>query len=69
MLTGLYPPTSGTAIVAGHDITKDISRVHQYLGVCPQFDVLWENLTPKEHVLFYARLKGVAAKDEETHVV
>ena len=29
------------------------------IGVCPQFDLLWPELTVEEHLLFYARLKGV----------
>ena len=27
-------------------------------------DILWDDLTVKEHLLFYARLKGVSSKDE-----
>jgi ABC-type multidrug transport system ATPase subunit len=28
-------------------------------GVCPQFDVVWDDLTVREHLLVFARLKGV----------
>eukprot|EP01125_Pyxidicula_operculata_P020322 TRINITY_DN749_c1_g1_i2.p1 TRINITY_DN749_c1_g1~~TRINITY_DN749_c1_g1_i2.p1 ORF type:complete len:1080 (-),score=261.04 TRINITY_DN749_c1_g1_i2:788-4027(-) len=68
MLTGLFPPTSGTAYVGGYDITSEIDKVHLVLGVCPQFDVLWEDLTCNEHLLFYARLKGVDPAHERLHV-
>ena len=37
--------------------------------MCPQFDVLWDELTIEEHLLFYARVKGVAPKDEEYQVI
>ena len=57
MLTGLYPPTSGWALVGGYDIRTEIDKVHLAMGLCPQFDVLWDDLTPKEHLLFYARIK------------
>jgi len=33
--------------------------VHLRIGVCPQFDLLWPELTVAEHLLFYARLKGI----------
>jgi ABC-type multidrug transport system ATPase subunit len=29
------------------------------MGVCPQFDILWGELTIEEHLYFYSRLKGV----------
>lgn len=35
------------------------------MGVCPQFDVLWEDLTVAEHLLFYARLKGIPPRQEK----
>ena len=35
------------------------SEIHRHLGVCPQFDIHHPELTAKEHLLFYARLKGV----------
>src|SRR5574340_690149 len=36
MLTTLIPPTAGTAIVAGTDITADPDRVRRSIGVIPQ---------------------------------
>jgi ABC-type multidrug transport system ATPase subunit len=57
MLTGLFPPTDGWAKVAGHDIRTEIDKVHLSMGLCPQFDVIWGDLTVYEHLLFYARLK------------
>lgn len=33
--------------------------VHQNLGYCPQFDAIDELLTGREHLEFYARLRGV----------
>lgn len=47
-LTGLYPPTSGTAIVNGHDIVADMQGVRKSLGICPQHDVLFDALTVEE---------------------
>ena len=47
----------------------DIDKVHRVMGVCPQFDTLWLDLTCEETLLFYARLKGVAGKDESEHIM
>ena len=38
------------------------------MGVCPQFDILWDELTVEEHLYFYARLRGISAKLEENKV-
>ncbi|XP_032896611.1 ATP-binding cassette sub-family A member 3 [Amblyraja radiata] len=58
MLTGLFPPTSGTAHINGFNICKDMALVRQSLGLCPQHDVLFDNLTVEEHLSFFCRLKG-----------
>lgn len=63
ILTGLFPPTSGTAVVYGHDIKTDIEGVRKSLGLCPQHNVLFDQLTVEEHMWFYGRLKGMG-KDE-----
>lgn len=47
ILTGLFPPTSGTALINGYDIHTDIDSIRKYLGMCPQHNVLfneWVNL-------------------------
>jgi ABC-type multidrug transport system ATPase subunit len=59
VLTGLFEPTSGVAKVAGFDLKNEINSVYHHIGVCPQFDIQFPQLTTKEHLLFYARLRGV----------
>ncbi|KAF6732548.1 ATP-binding cassette sub-family A member 3 [Oryzias melastigma] len=58
MLTGLFPPSSGRAYINGYDICQDMALIRRSLGLCPQHDVLFDNLTVREHLLFYAQLKG-----------
>jgi len=53
---GFIPPTSGTALVNGYDITKDISSVRSSLGLCPQHDILFDTLTVEEHLYFFAKV-------------
>ena len=33
------------------------------MGVCPQFDILWGELSGEEHLLIYGRIKGLPAAD------
>ncbi|KAM5203989.1 ATP-binding cassette sub-family A member 13 isoform 2-T2 [Hipposideros larvatus] len=58
MLTGLYPPTSGTIIVNGKNLQTDLAAVRKELGVCPQQDVLFDTLTVREHLLLFASIKA-----------
>ena len=60
MLCGLFEPSDGNAFVNGNSITNatELQAIHQTMGVCPQHDVLWSDLTAREHLLFYGRLKG-----------
>ena len=40
--------------------------VRQHLGYCPQFDAIFPLLTGREHLMFFARLRGVPEKDVTT---
>lgn len=61
MMTTLTPPTSGTAMVAGHDITKDADGVRHSIGVIPQAFTSDPELTAYENMLLHAKLYGVPA--------
>ncbi|XP_023676681.1 phospholipid-transporting ATPase ABCA1 isoform X2 [Paramormyrops kingsleyae] len=63
ILTGLFPPTSGTAYIMGKDIRSELSAIRRDLGVCPQHNVLFSMLTVEEHIWFYARLKGLSEEE------
>lgn len=55
-------PTSGYATVAGKDIRTEISAIRQDIGICLQHDCLFLQLTVREHVQFFARIKGLYRK-------
>ena len=59
MLSGDTVPTGGKAYIMGHQVPQDIGEARKYIGYCPQFDALLENLTSKEHLYLYAALKGI----------
>uniref|UniRef100_A0A8C7ZX29 ABC transporter domain-containing protein n=1 Tax=Oryzias sinensis TaxID=183150 RepID=A0A8C7ZX29_9TELE len=68
ILTGLFPPTSGTALINGHDIRTDMDSIRKYLGMCPQHNVLFDELTVEEHIYFYGRLKGLNPSELQTEM-
>jgi len=59
ILTGLTGPTSGTIKVFGYDVRNpsDVIKIRRMIGVCPQYDILFERLTPREHLKFFAALR------------
>ena len=68
MLTGDLRPSAGYSFVHGFDITKQKRHVFKHIGYCPQFDALFDELTPVEHMLLMARLRGISWKEENRHV-
>jgi ATP-binding cassette subfamily A (ABC1) protein 1 len=63
ILTGLFAPSEGTAFVDGKDIRTHMDEIRRSIGMCPQYNVLFGELTVKEHLWFYARLRGRAPEE------
>jgi ABC-type multidrug transport system ATPase subunit len=59
ILTGDLDATSGDARLDHASIKTDKQHVYARLGFCPQSGGLMENLTGREHVRLYARIKGI----------
>ncbi|KAL9375204.1 hypothetical protein Peur_032083 [Populus x canadensis] len=60
-LTGITPVTGGDALVYGHSVrsTVGMSGIRKIIGVCPQFDILWDALSGEEHLELFASIKGL----------
>ncbi|KAF9667756.1 hypothetical protein SADUNF_Sadunf15G0056500 [Salix dunnii] len=60
-LTGITPVTGGDALVYGHSVrsTVGMSGIRKIIGVCPQFDILWDALSGEEHLQLFASIKGL----------
>ncbi|KAB5524858.1 hypothetical protein DKX38_022607 [Salix brachista] len=60
-LTGITPVTGGDALAYGHSVrsTVGMSGIRQIIGVCPQFDILWDALSGEEHLELFASIKGL----------
>ncbi|XP_076318610.1 phospholipid-transporting ATPase ABCA3-like [Tachypleus tridentatus] len=68
MLTGLFPPTEGTASINNYDILADTKKARRSLGLCPQHNVLYNDLTVEEHLKLFAGLKGCLWNDIQKEV-
>ena len=60
-LTGLIRADSGQATIYGHNVRDpmQMQKIRSMMGVCPQDNTLFDQLTPRQHLKFYAGLKGV----------
>ena len=59
ILTAAIPKTDGSVKLMNHEINKNMPEVYQNVGICPQFNALWEQLTVKEHLTLIGSLKGL----------
>lgn len=64
----MVPPSSGKAYINGYNIVTETARARKSLGICPQHNVLFPDLTVAEHIIFYSRLKGVPKTELEKEV-
>uniref|UniRef100_A0A1S3XG68 ABC transporter A family member 11-like n=1 Tax=Nicotiana tabacum TaxID=4097 RepID=A0A1S3XG68_TOBAC len=69
-LTGITPVTHGNALIYGNSVRSSvgISNIRKLIGVCSQFDTLWDALSGQEHLELFATIKGLSptSKKSET---
>jgi ABC-2 type transport system ATP-binding protein len=63
ILCGLSSPTSGLVQVAGFDVYRQTNKIKQNIGYMSQKFSLYENLTTKENIRFYAGIYGLTTKE------
>jgi ABC-2 type transport system ATP-binding protein len=68
MLTGLYPPTTGTARVGGFDIGKELDEVKEINGLVPQDLALYPTLSARANLNFFGRIYGLGGKELKARV-
>jgi ATP-binding cassette subfamily A (ABC1) protein 1 len=68
-LCGLIAPTSGDARIFGMSIKTQMAEIRKKMGVCPQMNVLYDELTVNEHMILYARIKGIEKAAREAAVL
>ena len=63
MLCGILVPTSGAGLVGGFDVAREPERVREHIGYMSQKFSLYEELTVRENLDFFAGIYGLAGPD------
>lgn len=66
--SGFLEASSGSVLIDQMDTHSDMPTIYSIMGVCPQHDLLWENLTAREHLMFYGKLKNLQGSALKTTV-
>ncbi|KAH3756681.1 ABC transporter A family protein [Pelomyxa schiedti] len=62
LLTGVYAPTYGDGFICGKSIITEMTSIQKRIGVCPQHDIVWPDLTARQHLNVFCLLKRVPLK-------
>jgi len=68
MMTTLTPLTSGRAVIAGHDVSREPDAVRQTIGVIPQALTSDLDLTVEENLSIYAKLYQVPKTQRQRNI-
>jgi ABC-2 type transport system ATP-binding protein len=52
-------PTDGIARVNNFDVVKETSEVKKYIGITPQENIFYEELTPYENMIFFGKMYDI----------
>jgi ABC-2 type transport system ATP-binding protein len=68
MLTGVIPPTSGTARIGGFDILKERDKVKKINGLVPQDLALYPTLSARTNLNFFGQIYGLRGRQLKERV-
>ena len=68
ILTTLLAPTSGRALVAGHDVVREPNAVRRAIGYVPQSSGVDRDATGRENLILQGRVQGMSGRALETRV-
>lgn len=68
MLTGFFPPSSGTATICGHDIITDSLEARRQIGYLPENAPVYPDMTVEGYLRFIAEVRGFSGRELEAKV-
>lgn len=68
MITGYLPPTSGTAVIGGHDIIEASMEARKRIGYLPENAPAYPDMTVKAFLEFMAEIRGLGGGQKRRRV-
>jgi ABC-2 type transport system ATP-binding protein len=68
MITGFLPPSAGTALVGGYDVSEDPIKVKQQLGYLPENAPSYESMSVAGFLKFTAQIRGYRGSELDDRV-
>jgi ABC-2 type transport system ATP-binding protein len=68
ILAGILRPTAGDAAVLGSSVLADPLAVKSRIGYVPESGAIFERLTPREHLRFVGRVRGLTAAETDERI-
>ena len=68
MITGFLPPTSGRAVICGHDVTTDPVGAKRCLGYLPESAPSYRAMTVEDFLTFIAKIRGFSGAEVKRRV-
>ena len=68
MITGFITPTSGTALVCGHDVADDPVEAKRAIGYLPEGAPAYPDMTPASFLDFVAGIRGFDGAERRTRI-
>lgn len=63
VLCGLFPPTGGEAVIAGHNVVRDPLAVKRIIGVVPEEIALYPQMTGRQNLRYFGLLYGLKGSE------
>jgi ABC-2 type transport system ATP-binding protein len=68
VITGYMPPSEGSAIVAGYDVSRQPIEAKRRTGYLPETPPLYPDMTVRDYLAFVAAIKGVPRRERQSRV-
>ncbi|OUM69561.1 hypothetical protein PIROE2DRAFT_35297, partial [Piromyces sp. E2] len=65
IMIGLIKASYGDVYFDGKSVSSDRNEIRKNIGVCPQQNIIYDDLTVEEHIIFYSNLKNVTVNVNE----